>query len=150
MILAVRILSTESKAYPQCTELKGSYQISSEILLKNVVVTGSKGATPGQQVQVLRVEYDFTITYLAPNAGYLRFGGNVDFRADGDLFALKEKLNEDAPCPEVRGEVMNAIMQNVAPIALLMSKVQGLPPAIPIPVLNFETKKQEEPTYYHG
>jgi len=45
------------------------------------------------------------------------------------------------------------MVANLAPLALLLSKSLGLPPSMPIPVINFQQqaqKKKEEPTYYHG
>jgi hypothetical protein len=108
--------------------------------------------TPFGEKSVLRVEYTFAINYLSPNIGHIRFEGLSDYYSEEDLRALKEKWDSGNAPGEVQNELANTMVANLAPLALLLSKALGLPPSMPVPVINFQQaqKKKEEPTYYHG
>jgi len=77
----------------------------------------------------------------------------TDYYSDEDLKALKEKWDSGKAPGDIQNELANTMVANLAPLALLLSKSLGLPPSMPIPVINFQQqaqKKKEEPTFYHG
>jgi hypothetical protein len=51
----------------------------------------------------------------------------------------------------VQNELANTMVANLAPLALMLSKALGLPPSMPVPIINFQQaqNKKDEPTYYH-
>lgn len=141
MITNIHIVQVESKAYLPQEEIAQirNIQINNEIHI---------GKTQTQQNQhnipVLRCEYSFSILYLSPSVGHIRLSGTVDYSAEGWLIVPTEELGDSE-----RSEIMNAIYQNLIPLALMLSKAQGLPPAIPLPQIG-EPEKKEEQSYYHG
>ena len=152
MILNFQLINVESKVYSSAEDVKKykNININYDINLKNPsVVTQS---TPFGEKSVLRIEYSFAINYLSPNIGHIRFEGLSDYYGEEDLKALKEKWDAGKAPSDVQNEFANTMVANLAPLALLLSKALGLPPSMPVPVINFQQsqKKKEEPTYYHG
>ena len=130
--------------------------INYDINIKNSSIVERKAPFGG--MQVLQVEYVMAINYLSPNIGHIRFEGSADYRPpDGfklTLQEIKEKWDSGAAPPEVQNEVANSIMHNIAPVAMILSQRLGLPPAVPLPNINFQAKndagKTEFKSYYHG
>lgn len=153
MIINFQLTNVESKAYSSAEDIRKykNININYDVNLKNPSIVMQN--TPFGEKSVLRVEYTFAINYLSPNIGHIRFEGSSDYYSEDDLRELKEKWDAGKAPNEVQNELANAMVANLAPLALLLSKALGLPPSMPVPVINFQQaqqKKKEEPTYYHG
>lgn len=152
MILNFQLTTVESKNYSSAEDIRKykNININYDVNLKNPSIVVEK--TPFGEKSVLRVEYSFTINYLSPNIGHIRFEGVSDYYSEEDLKSLKEKWDSGNAPGDVQNELANSMVGNLAPLALLLSKSLGLPPSMPVPVINFQQiqKKKEEPTYYHG
>ncbi len=152
MILNFQLTTVESKNYSSAEDIRKykNININYDVNLKNPSIVVEK--TPFGERSVLRVEYSFSINYLSPNIGHIRFEGLSDYYSEEDLKSLKEKWDSGNAPGDVQNELANSMVANLAPLALLLSKSLGLPPSMPVPVINFQQvqKKKEEPTYYHG
>jgi hypothetical protein len=152
MILNFQLTTVESKTYSSAEDIRKykNININYDVNLKNPSIVVEK--TPFGEKSVLRVEYSFAINYLSPNIGHIRFEGLSDYYSEEDLKSLKEKWDSGNAPGDVQNELANSMVANLAPLALLLSKSLGLPPSMPVPVINFQQvqKKKEEPTYYHG
>jgi hypothetical protein len=152
MILNFQLTTVESKTYSGVEDIRKykNININYDVNLKNPSIIVEK--TPFGEKSVLRVEYSFAINYLSPNIGHIRFEGLSDYYSEEDLQLLKDKWDSGNAPGDVQNELANSMVANLAPLALLLSKSLGLPPSMPVPVINFQQvqKKKEEPTYYHG
>ncbi len=152
MILNFQLTTVESKTYSSAEDIRKykNININYDVNLKNPSIVVER--TPFGERSVLRVEYSFSINYLSPNIGHIRFEGLSDYYSEEDLKDLKEKWDSGKAPGDVQNELANSMVANLAPLALLLSKSLGLPPSMPVPVINFQQaqKKKEEPTYYHG
>ncbi len=152
MILNFQLTTVESKTYSNAEDIRKykNININYDVNLKNPSIVVER--TPFGDRSVLRVEYSFSINYLSPNIGHIRFEGLSDYYSEEDLKDLKEKWDSGKAPGDVQNELANSMVANLAPLALLLSKSLGLPPSMPVPVINFQQaqKKKEEPTYYHG
>ncbi len=152
MILNFQLTNMESRIYSisEDTRKYKNININYDVNLKNPSLVVQH--TPFGEKNVLRVEYTFAINYLSPNIGHIRFEGIMDYFNDGDLKELKDKWDSGNAPGDIQNELANTMVSNLAPLALLLSKSLGLPPSMPIPVINFQQaqKKKEEPMYYHG
>ncbi len=152
MILNFQLINVESKVYSSAEDIRKykNININYDINLRNPTLMAQN--TPFGEKSVLRVEYTFAINYLSPNIGHIRFEGLSDYYSDDDLKDLKDKWDSGKAPGDVQNEIANTMVTNLAPLALLLSKALGLPPSMPVPVINFQQmqKKKEEPTYYHG
>ncbi len=152
MILNFQVTSVESKTYSSAEDIRKykNININYDVNLKNPTMVVEH--TPFGEKSVLRVEYTFAINYLSPNIGHIRFEGISDYYSEEDLKGLKEKWDAGKAPGDIQNELANTMVANLAPLALTLSKALGLPPSMPVPVINFQQaqKKKEEPTYYHG
>jgi hypothetical protein len=152
MILNFQLINVESKVYSSAEDIRKykNININYDINLRNPTLVAQN--TPFGEKSVLRVEYTFAINYLSPNIGHIRFEGLSDYYSEDDLKDLKDKWDSGKAPGDVQNEIANTMVTNLAPLALLLSKALGLPPSMPVPVINFQQmqKKKEEPTYYHG
>lgn len=153
MIVNFQLTNVESKVYSTAEDIRKyrNININYDVNLKNPSIVAQ--STPFGDKSVLRVEYTFAINYLSPNIGHIRFEGLSDYYSEDNLEALKEKWDSGNAPGDVQNELANNMVANLAPLALLLSKALGLPPSMPVPVINFQQaqqKKKEEPTYYHG
>ncbi|KAF5418978.1 MAG: hypothetical protein C5S49_01005 [Candidatus Methanogaster sp.] len=84
MIVNFRVTLVESKIYVDPEEVKRqkNVNINYDINLKNTALVSKQ--TPFGEKTVLRVEYAFSINYLSPNVGNIRFEGYSDYYADED------------------------------------------------------------------
>ena len=101
----------------------------------------------------LRVEYAFSINYLSPNVGHIRFEGYSDYYSDEEnLTRIKSEWDAGKAPPDVQNQIANTMVSNLAPLAVTISSTLGLPPAMPLPNINFQQQKKAEPvqTTYHG
>lgn len=141
MITNIRIVQVESKVYLPVEEIA---QIRNIHINNEIAIIKAQTTKNHRDEMVLRCDYSFNIIFLNPSAGHIRFSGTADYSGED----ISDKSTADTLSAETRNEIINAIFQNTAPIALLLSKVQGLPPAIPLP--RIEVQKKEEQSYYHG
>jgi hypothetical protein len=152
MILNFQLINVESKVYSSAEDIRKykNININYDINLRNPTLVAQ--STPFGEKSVLRVEYTFAINYLSPNIGHIRFEGLSDYYSEDDLKDLKDKWDSGKAPGDIQNEIANTMVANLAPLALLLSKALGLPPSMPVPVINFQQmqKKKEEPTYYHG
>ncbi|MFA4934203.1 MAG: hypothetical protein WC568_00030 [Candidatus Methanoperedens sp.] len=154
MIVNFQLTNVESKTYSTTEDIRKykNININYDVNLKNPSIVVQ--STPFGEKSVLRVEYTFAINYLSPNIGHIRFEGLTDYYSEEDLKALKEKWDAGNAPGDIQNELANTMVANLAPLALMLSKALGLPPSMPVPVINFQQqtqqKKKEEPTYYHG
>ena len=154
MIIGFQVNQIESKSFAGADGARQhkSININFDINIRNPSLVEQN--TPFGKKLVIKLEYALSINYLNPNIGYIRFEGSTDYYQDGDLEAMYKEWTGGAAPTAVQNEIANTMMSNLAPLALTMSKTLGLPPAVPLPAINFkgkqEEKKPDEPTYYHG
>lgn len=152
MIISFQVNQIDSKTFvgPEGARQHKSININFDINIKNPILVEQK--TPFGEKQVIRLEYALSINYLNPNIGYIRFEGSTDYYQEGELEDLHKQWTAGSAPPQVQNEVANTMVSNLAPLALTISRTMGLPPAVPLPSVNFQSKqkKQEGPTHYHG
>jgi hypothetical protein len=152
MITDFRIIKTESRNFVSVEEIQNHKQINInyDIQLKNPIVATTH--VSGRETNVLRVEYSSAINYINPTVGVIRFEGTVDYSGKEDLKELKQTWDSGEAPTDIRNEIVNVITANVMPLALILSKSMGLPPAVPLPIIDYKnpSKPRNEPTFYHG
>ncbi|MCL7414931.1 MAG: hypothetical protein M8349_02565, partial [ANME-2 cluster archaeon] len=152
MIIGFQVSQIESKSFAGAEGARQhkSININFDINIRNPSLVEQN--TPFGKKHVIKLEYALTINYLNPNIGYIRFEGSTDYYQEGDLEAMHKEWTSGSAPPAVQNEIANTMVSNLAPLALTMSKTLGLPPAVPLPAINFQGKKEEkkpdEPTYY--
>jgi hypothetical protein len=103
--------------------------------------------------KVLRIEYGVTINYLNPSIGFIRFEGFCD-HAGGDVQQTLKDWEQGKPDIAIQNEVSNNMMARIIPLAMLISQNLCLPPAAPLPVINFqkpgETGEKDKFDQYHA
>jgi hypothetical protein len=67
---------------PEEVRRQKNININYDINLKNTAIVPKQ--TPFGEKTVLRVEYAFSINYLSPNVGHIRFEGYSDYYSDED------------------------------------------------------------------
>ncbi len=153
MIVNFKVTQVESKTYttPEEVRKQKSININYDINLKNIAILPKQ--TPFGEKTVLRVEYAFSINYLSPNVGHIRFEGYSDYYSDEEnLTRIKSEWDAGKAPPDVQNQIANTMVSNLAPLAVTISSTLGLPPAMPLPNINFQQQKKAEPvqTTYHG
>ncbi len=153
MIVNFRVTQVESKTYTTPEEVKKqkNININYDINLKGVSVVPKQ--TPFGEKTVLRVEYAFSINYLSPNVGHIRFEGFSEYYSDEqDVTQIKSDWDNGKAPSDVQNQIANTMVSNLAPLAVTLSSTLGLPSAMPLPNINFQQKKKPEPvqTTYHG
>lgn len=154
VFLSLRLSSVESKAYLEPGEMRAVRNISVNYDISLRGPRLAEGAPPAPD-RLLRLDYSFTVQYIAPNAGHIRFEGTADYRpAEGEPEELLKRWGGQVP-PEVHAEVGNAVLAHLAPFAMEVAQRLGLPPSFPLPVLS-ASKPPETPrpepareTHYH-
>jgi hypothetical protein len=103
--------------------------------------------------KVLRIEYGVTINYLNPSIGFIRFEGFCD-HTGGDAQKTLKDWEQGKPDIAIQNEVSNNMMARIIPLAMLISQNLCLPPAAPLPVINFqkpgETGEKDKFDAYHA
>lgn len=146
-LLNLRVVSVESRAYMSPEELRSLRNIS----INYDITLRTARAASSEATRAVRIDYAFTIQYIAPNAGHIRFEGTADYRDPGaDPEALLGRWGGQIP-PEVHAEVANSVLTHVAPFAMEVAQRLGLPPSFPLPTI--AAGKPPEPprreTEYH-
>lgn len=153
VIISFQVKEIDSKTFvgAEGARQHKSININFDINIKNPMLVEQK--TPFGEKQIIRLEYALSINYLNPNIGYIRFEGSTDYYQEGDLEEIHKQWTSGSAPPAVQNEVANTMVSNLAPLALTISKTLGLPPAVPLPAVNFQGKQQKKPdapTHYHG
>jgi hypothetical protein len=106
--------------------------------------------------KVLRVEFAVTINYINPSIGFIRFEGFCD-HVGGDADKIVKAWDAGTPDTAIQNEVSNNMMSRILPLAMLISQSLCLPPAAPLPVINFqkpgetgETGEKDKFDAYHA
>jgi hypothetical protein len=153
MIVSFVVTHLESKAYLPPEEFRKyrNININYDINLRNPQISTTQ--TPAGETTTLKVEYAFSINYLNPSIGHIRFEGNAHYYSKEDLEEVKKQWDSGNPPVAVQNEIANTAVVNLAPLAISISKTMGLPPAVPIPTINFERQQQQRhteknPNYY--
>jgi hypothetical protein len=94
--------------------------------------------------EVLRVDYSVTINYLNPSIGFIRFEGFCD-HAGGDPGNARAEWEAGRPDVNIQNEIANNMMARIVPLAMFLSQGLSLPPAVPLPVINFQKPAEAKP-----
>jgi len=151
MIINFTLTQIESRTYMPQEEFRKyrNININYDINLRNPAI--STIDTPFGNKETLRVEYAFSINYLNPSIGHIRFEGSASYTGE-KLEEIKKDWDSGKAPATVQNAVANTTVANLAPLAISISKNMGLPPAVPIPKINFGKQKEKEteaPTNYY-
>jgi len=136
MIVNFRVTQVESKIYVDPEEVKRqkNVNINYDINLKNTAIVPKQ--TPFGEKTILRVEYAFS------------------YSDEDDLNQIKSDWDAGKAPSNVQNQIANTMVSNLAPLAVTLSSKLGLPPAMPLPAINFQQKQAGKPekveTMYHG
>ena len=138
MFVGFTISKIESARHVPLEELPKyrNINVNYDINLRNPTVARLAGGP------VLRVDYSVTINYLNPSIGFIRFEGFCD-HAGSDPAKAREEWEAGRADPGIQNEIANNMMARILPLAMLLSQNLSLPPAVPLPAINFQ--KQAAP-----
>lgn len=152
MIIGFNISKIESTRHVPPEELHKfrNINVNYDINLRNPSVV----TLPNVPGKLLRVEYSVTINYLNPSIGFIRFEGFCD-HAGTDAEKTHKDWEAGNADVNVQNEVANNIMARLVPLAMLISQNLNLPPAVPIPIINFQKQAGVKPgedkfDFYHA
>ncbi|WP_424359869.1 hypothetical protein [Methanocella sp. MCL-LM] len=133
MIVGFNISKIESTRHVPLEELSKfrNINVNYDINLRNPTVNKAPAG------EVLRVEYTVAINYINPSIGYIRFEGFCD-KVGGNPAQEKADWDAGRADVQVQNEIANNMMARIIPLALLLSQNLSLPPAVPMPVINFQ------------
>jgi hypothetical protein len=135
MIIGFGINKLESARHVPVEELPKyrNINVNYDLNLRNLSIV----TPPGSNNKILRIEYTVTINYFNPSIGYIRFEGYCDHSSldPEKIYHDWESGNADI---NVQNEVANNMMLRITPLAMLISQNLCLPPAVPVPVINFQ------------
>jgi len=140
MLVGFSISKVESVRHVPLEELAKlrNVNVNYDINLRNPVVA------KGPAGDVLRVDFTFSINYINPSTGYIRFEGFCD-RAGGDVGKVKAEWDAGRADPVIQNEIANHMVTRVMPLAMLLSQSLNLPPAMPVPGINFQKPAEFKP-----
>jgi hypothetical protein len=135
MIVGFVINKIESARHVPLEELQKfrNINVNYDINLRNLSTVKS----PMGHDKVLRIEYSVTINYLNPSIGFIRFEGFCD-HGGGNVEKTLKDWEQGKPDTGIQNEVANNMMARIIPLAMLISQNLCLPPAAPLPVINFQ------------
>jgi hypothetical protein len=135
MIVGFVINKAESARHTPLEELPKyrNINVNYDINLRNL----STVKVPAVPDKVLRIEYTVAINYINPSIGFIRFEGYCD-HVGGDVDKTLKEWNQGTPDIAIQNEVANNMMARIIPLAMLISQNLCLPPAAPLPVINFQ------------
>jgi len=118
---------------------KGKISIKNNVSINNV---DEKDLSLGSQKQkVLNFTFEFTSKY-EPDYGSIRLVGNVLYMEDAkrvkeilDAWKKEKKLPK-----EVTGKIINVVLNKSNVQALILSEQVNLPPPVPLPKIQLESK----------
>jgi len=135
MIVGFAINKVESARHVPLEELQKhrNINVNYDINLRNP----STIKVPVVPEKVLRIEFGVTINYINPSIGFIRFEGHCDYAGPHVDKTLKE-WDEGKPDIAIQNEISNNMIARIIPLAMLLSQNLSLPPAAPLPVINFQ------------
>jgi len=135
MIVGFAISKIESARHVPLEDLQKyrNINVNYDINMRNLSVAKS----PASHDKVLRIEYAISINYINPSIGFIRFEGFCD-HAGTDAEKTLKAWEEGKADMEIQNEVANNMMARIIPLAMLISQNLCLPPAAPLPVVNFQ------------
>lgn len=147
MILNFNITQIETKAYMSPEEIHKYHNINitNEINIKDPSII--KSSQISGEIPILKVNWSLSINYLNPSMGYIRFTGIMNCR-----YKDPEPLLTELPV-NIKNEMANAILLNMASYLIETAKLHNLPSPIPIPKVDFgknTIKKDNNDIGYHG
>lgn len=151
MIVGFVINKIESARHVPLEELQKyrNINVNYDINLRNLSVVKA----PAGPDKVLRIEYGVTINYLNPSIGFIRFEGFCDY-SGLNVDKTYNEWEQGRPDSGVQNEVANNMMARIIPLAMLISQNLCLPPAAPMPVINFqkpgEAPEKDKFDQYHA
>ncbi|AFD00390.1 hypothetical protein Mtc_1641 [Methanocella conradii HZ254] len=149
MIVGFAINKIESARHVSLEELPKyrNINVNYDINLRNL----SAVKPPMGPDKVLRIEYSITINYFSPSIGFIRFEGFCDY-AGGNIEKILKEWEGGRPDVAVQNEAANNVMARIIPLAMLISQSLCLPPATPLPVINFQKVEAEKDKFdqYHA
>ncbi|WP_174590540.1 hypothetical protein [Methanocella conradii] len=149
MIVGFAINKIESARHVSLEELPKyrNINVNYDINLRNL----SAVKPPMGPDKVLRIEYSITINYFNPSIGFIRFEGFCDY-AGGNVEKILKEWEGGRPDVAVQNEAANNMMARIIPLAMLISQSLCLPPAAPLPVINFQKVEAEKDKFdqYHA
>ncbi len=98
----------------------------------------------GPSGDLLRVEYTVAINYLNPSIGFIRFEGFCD-HAGSDTGKAKSDWDAGHADAAIQNEIANNMVARIVPLAMLLAQNLSLPPAVPLPVINFQKPAEARP-----
>ncbi|HMK45657.1 MAG TPA: hypothetical protein VK436_03430 [Methanocella sp.] len=140
MIMGFSINKIESARHAPLEELSRyrNINVNYDINLRNPAVIKSPMG------DVLRVDYTIAINYLNPSIGFIRFEGFCD-KSGGNLEQAKKDWDTGNADIQIQNEIANNMMSRIIPLALMLSQNLSLPPAVPIPAINFQRQQEGHP-----
>jgi hypothetical protein len=154
MIVGFAINKVESARHVPLEELSKyrNINVNYDINLRNL----SAVKVPMAPEKVLRIEYSVAINYINPSIGFIRFEGHSDYAILNAETTLKD-WEQGKPDIAIQNEVSNNMMARIIPLAMLLAQNLCLPPAAPMPVINFqkpgtagETGEKDKFDAYHA
>ena len=154
MIVGFAINKVESARHVPLEELQKyrNINVNYDINLRNP----SAVKIPVVPEKVLRIEYSVAINYINPSIGFIRFEGHCDYAGSRVEKTLKE-WEQGKPDIAIQNEISNNMIARIIPLAMLLSQNLSLPPAAPLPVINFqkpgepgETGEKDKFDSYHA
>jgi len=152
MILGFVINKIESARHVPLEELQKfrNINVNYDINMRNISVV----KPPVGHDKVLRIEYSISINYLNPSIGFIRFEGFCD-HAGSDAEKTMKDWEQGKADINIQNEVANNMMARIIPLAMVISQNLCLPPAAPLPVVNFQKPgetvvKEEKFDQYHA
>lgn len=97
MITNIRIAQVESKAYLPIEEIA---QVRNIHTRNEISITKMQIQKNQRSETIVRCEYSFSILFLNPSVGHLRFSGTADYSGQD----ISDKTTEDTIGAEVRSE----------------------------------------------
>lgn len=149
MILNFHLKSIETKTYMSPEEMHNYHQINiqNEININNPSL--SKSSNLSGEIPILKVEWSLSVNYLNPSLGYIRLVGTINCH-----YKDPESMLKVLPI-DVRNEISNSVLTNMAAYLIETAKFHNLPSPIPIPKIDFgqvngQFKKNNGEMGYHG
>lgn len=140
MITGFSIKKIELRSHPENSQ---GVNISHELKINAPAIITQP--TPFGDKTILRIDYSLNIMYLNPSMGYMIFEGTIDHYGHDNVDTSRwyDKMANDDKVNAIKNESAASIMQNIIPIAIMLSSRAGLPSVLPIPMIQFGVKPDD-------
>ncbi len=133
MMERIEIKGIEGRRYIELAEAR-SYKISVNHSTTILNVTGE-----GERANV---DFSFSTSFLP--VGMIRIEGRMVYSGKADELVKSWNSSRKIEDKEVAKELMNAPMAYCMPTVFMLAKELNLPPPLPIPKMDFRSKKEGE------